>query len=158
MLSSCCCCISLRTGCIIIAVVGTLWAMSMLATSNWHWYYIVLGIFYLIANGVLGFGAIKYSQTAILVNLVLTAIYIILGTLFGLIMVACIDSIYPLFANKCAVVEVESRKIDMTCDQNKWKIGITYGIFFADALINSYFWLCSFSFYKELIEVHECPA
>ena len=77
------CCISLRTGCIIRAIIGLLVAIGILATSRDNGFQIVYGILYLIANIALLSGAIKYKVNAVYANLILTAIIIVDGLIFG---------------------------------------------------------------------------
>ena len=151
MLSKCCCCIPLRTGSIVLGVLGLLGGIGTFAKSEGLWFNIVLGVFYIIAYATLLFGALKENGTAVLVSLVCTAIIIVLGIVFGTIIVASIETFVPEFANNCAAIANYLAQAHLTCEQFKSAtIGVTAGIFFASALINIYFWICNYSFYKEL--------
>ena len=151
MLSKCCCCVPLRTGSITLGVIGLLGGMGTFAKSDGLWFNIVLGIFYIIAYTTLLYGAIKPNGTAVFFSLVCTAIIIVLGIAFGVIIVTSIERLVPEFANNCAAIENYLAQAHLTCEQFKSAtIGVTAGIFFASALINTYFWVCNYSFYKEL--------
>jgi len=153
MLSKCCCCIPLRTGSLILAILGILGGIGMFAQSRGQWASIVQGIFYLLAYGSLLFGALKYNEKAVLISLVLTALSIALGIVITIISIANIESIVPQFANNCASIIDELHRIGLTCDQFKsTTIGITAGTFIAASLLNVYFWICNYSFYKDLKE------
>ena len=153
MLSKCCCCVPLRTGSLILAILGILGGIFSFAGSRGEWSSIIQGIFYLLSYGFLLFGAIKYNEKAVLVCLVLTAVSIIMGVVFCIIALANIEMIVPQLANNCAAMIDELDKLGMTCDQLKSAtIGISAGTFIAASLVNVYFWICNYSFYKELKE------
>ena len=153
MLSKCCCCVPLRTGSIVLGVLGLLGGFGNFLQAGGSWAYIILGIFYLIAYGALLFGAIKYNDKAVLVNLVVTAIIIVLGVVFAIIILVDIEVVVPEFANNCAFFAEElGQAITVeTCDQLKALTGGgTAAVYFFAALLNSYFWVCNYSFFKEL--------
>ena len=153
MLSKCCCCVPLRTGSIILAILGILGGIFAFAISRGQWSSIVEGIFYLLSYGFLLFGAIKYNEKAVLVCLVLSAASIILGVVFCIIAIANIEMIAPKLANDCAAMIDELNKLGMTCDQFKsTTIGIVAGTFIGSSLVSAYFWICNYSFYKQLKE------
>ena len=153
MLSKCCCCVPLRTGSLILAILGVLGGILSFATSRGDWSSIIQGIFYLLSYGFLLFGAIKYNEKALLVCLVLTAVSIVLGVVFCIIAIANIETIAPQLANNCAAMIDDLNKLGMTCDQFKsTTIGIVAGIFIGASLVSVYFWICNYSFYKQLKE------
>ena len=75
-LGKCCCCVELRTGAIIIAVLG------LIASFGSFQHGVVIGIIFfvygLVQNLCLLHGAIKYNRTTTLVYLIMEAIFIIL--------------------------------------------------------------------------------
>ena len=153
MLSKCCCCVPLRTGSLILGILGVLGGILSFATSRGDWSSIIQGIFYLLSYGFLLFGAIKYNDKAVLVCLVLTAVSIVLGVVFCIIAIANIETIAPQLANNCAAMIDELNKLGMTCDQFKSAtIGTLAGTYIAASLVNVYFWICNYSFFKELKE------
>ena len=166
MLSKCCCCVPLRTGSIILAVLGILGGIGIFVGSQGFWFNIVLGVFYIFGYPALLFGAIKYCAKAVLVSLVCTAIIIVIGITFGIIMIASTETFVPDLANNCAsMVDVSTNggngQVDLTgfCDVFKFTTKVVAaGIFFPSALINFYFWICNYSFYKELKGGNGNPA
>ena len=166
MLSKCCCCVPLRTGSIVLAVLGILGGIGTFVASQGQWPQIVLGVFYIIGYPALLFGAIKYCRKAVLVSLVCTAFIIVIGIAFGIIFIASVETFVPELANNCAtMVDVSTNgvngQVDLSglCDVVRYTtIGIAAAIFFSSALINFYFWICNYSFYKELKEGDVNPA
>ena len=136
MLSKCCCCIPLRTGSIVLAVFGLLGGIGSFAqTGGMIWFNFTQGILYLNGYGALLFGAIKYNEKAVFVNLVLTANIILLGLIGGIIALANIEIVQPLLAGELRIMA----KIDAAA------AGMVVSL-----LLNGYFWVCNYSFYKEL--------
>ena len=179
MLSKCCCCVPLRTGSIVLAILGIPVGISTFATSGGFWLYIIQGVLYLLAYGALLFGALKYNYKAVLVNLVVTAFLIILGIIGAIIfiqdslssgsrisydfydMYASIKPFVPAnkLANNCAAMAEELSKAGITCDEFKAEtIGTAAGILIVSSLLNGYFWVCNYSFYKELKRGSANPA
>ena len=153
MLSKCCCCIPLRTGSIILAILGILGGIGSFATSRGQWPYIITGIFYLLSYGPLLYGALKYNEKAVLMSLACTAVSIFLGIVFTIIAIANIDTISPQLANNCAAIIDELNQMGLTCDQFKaTAVGVAAGTFIVGSFLNVYFWICNYSFYKELKE------
>ena len=153
MLSKCCCCIPLRTGSLILAILGILGGIGMFAQSRGEWASIIQGVFYLLAYGSLLYGALKYNEKAVLMSLACTALCIVLGIVICIIAIANIETITPQLANNCAAIIDELKKLDITCDAMKsYTIGVTAGAFIIGSLLNVYFWICNYSFYKELKE------
>ena len=153
MLSKCCCCIPLRTGSIILAILGILGGIGSFAQSRGQWTNIIQGIFLLLAYGSLLYGALKYNEKAVLISLVCIGLSIALGIVICIIAIANIETIVPELANNCAAIIDELHKTGITCDAWKsYTIGITAGVFITLSLLNVYFWICNYSFYKELKE------
>ena len=155
MLSKCCCCVPLRTGSLVIAVLGILGALVFLALSKGEWLSIVDGIFFLLPYAFLLFGAIKYNDKAVLVCVVLTALSImiidasiILEIVFGII--AIVD---PELADCKALNEV---LFFYDCDELRFSTIVKEAVkligLIGLSLINIYFWICNYSFYEELKE------
>ena len=153
MLSKCCCCVPLRTGSLIMAILGILGGIGFFALSGGEWAYIIQGIFYLLAYGPLLYGALKYNEKAVLISLVCIGLSIAFGVVLSIIAIAGIETIAPQFANDCAAIIDELNKSNITCDAMKsYTIGITAGVVVIEDLLNVYFWICNYSFYKELKE------
>ena len=74
--SKCCCCIDLRNGVIVIAVLHILGALGVLGYITF-WGTIIELIVGLLAGTTLLYGAIKYNTTAIIIHIVLAVIEII---------------------------------------------------------------------------------
>ena len=138
MLSKCCCCVPLRTGSLVIAIIGILGGLGLLASSKGQWSSIVEGIFFLLPYAFLLFGALKYNDKAVLVCIVLTALSIIMGIVFGIIAIVNIDILI--------------QNLDLS-DSLRFRTIVTTAVkLFIVSLVNIYFWICNYSFYKELKE------
>ena len=156
MLSKCCCCVPLRTGSLILAVLGILGGFGMMRTGAW--YDILDGVLCLIAYGALLFGAIKYHQGAVLVNLVFSAITIVLGILFVIIALASLETFVPQLRDNCASIP-DLNQTGMTCSQLKSiTVGTVAGTYAVGSLLSIYFWFCNYSFYLELKKGGGNPA
>ena len=105
MLSKCCCCVPLRTGSIILAILGIIGGIITLVSAGGQWVYIVNAIFNLIAYGALLLGALRSNDRAVLVNLVFTGLAIAMGIVFGIIVIASITTIVPEF-HKLSFIEL----------------------------------------------------
>ena len=146
MLSKCCCCVPLRTGSIILAVLGILGGFANIGGLTW--YGILDGIFYLVGYGALLFGAIKYNQKAVLVNLVFTALLIVVSMVLFIIAIASLETLVPEL--RCKMPD-ESSQPSITCGQATTMLYISTGAgFLIGGLLNIYFWFCNYSFYLEL--------
>ena len=151
MLANCCCCVPLRTGSIILGVFGIVGSIVSLIASDGYWFYIIDSIFYLLAYGALLLGAIKYSQRLVLVNLVLTALVVFIGIVFGIGSIAFLSDFQPELKNSCATIQDELINTGMTCDEVRASaIGTTCALFFIASGLDVYFWICTMSFYKQL--------
>jgi len=72
----CCCCVDIRTGAIVIAVLGIVGSFGNLAFST-YWMMIGEIIWRLVVSFCLLFGAIKVNEIAVLIYLILTILQII---------------------------------------------------------------------------------
>ena len=79
----CCCCVDLRTGAIVIAVLGIVWSFGYLSYSI-DWLIITDVISGLIVSFCLLFGAIKVNEIAVLIYLILNVLQIILTFATGI--------------------------------------------------------------------------
>ena len=93
MLSKCCCCIPLRIGSIILAVLGILQGIYHLVISGEQWSYIIPGILVIILSGCLLIGAFKYHGKEVLVSLVMEGALIVVLIIIFLVVLANIDSV-----------------------------------------------------------------
>ena len=84
MLSKCCCCISLRTGSLIIAILGILGGIIFLGHSmTFHGFLILVVPVY----GFLLYGAIERNEYAVLVWLLFNGVAIVLKIILGIIVI-----------------------------------------------------------------------
>ena len=145
MLAKCCCCVPLRTGSIILAVLGILGGIFQFIGGQWTG--IITGILYLSFGGCLLFGALKYHEKAVLAALAIEGACIVLSIIFGIIVIAAIEVVVPALADDCNGSGIGKS----ACDEAKSsaRISAAAGLI-VGALINVYFWICNFSFYKEL--------
>ena len=126
--SKCCCCVDLRTGALVMAVLQLIGGAGMFANGG-TWPDILNAVVGIGAGACLLFGAIKYHQMATLVYLVFQMIAIVL---IGVALLVVI------------IVPVAS-----------WGVAIEFLIapmiiYIIFASFHIYFWVCIFSFYKGL--------
>ena len=167
MISNCCCCIPLRTGIIILSIVGILFGVGFLLLGQ-SWFNIVLAVTYFLEYGVLLHGAINSNRKTLLVCVIVDAIMIIFRLIsYNLVLAGIIpfgntkaiginykcqqeqevvvDILHEMGGNngKLSPIEVKFGGIDIAAEQSA-------AIFFIFAMINSYNWLCIYSFYKDI--------
>ena len=147
-LSKCCCCVDLRTGSIVIAIIGII-----CSCGNWGSGFAV-GVITLVlgvaANVCLLHGAIKYNRTTTLIYLVVEAIFIVsyivwfcllMVFLFGPEVSVCWDNwdgstVYDGKGYTCSVI-----------------VAVLISILVAVAIgigLSIYFWVCVYSFFQDL--------
>ena len=127
----CCCCVDLRTGAIVMAILEIIGGLGLFGkgVSAGLWPDILNGVVTTGAGACLLFGAIKYHQLATQVYLVFQMIAIVLagvGIIYAIVVFAALSGA----AVALIVIPV-----------------IIYVIF---ASVHIYFWVCVFSFYKGL--------
>ena len=139
-LNNCCCCIDLRVGAIIIAVLQILEGLGSFAQYSdgfdpkTGWIAIVICILCLAPGVCLLYGAITYNACATLANLIITAISILMF-MFGGIAV-------------CVLFALAANTGDSGIATNFFMI---VGIFLiVTSVIDIYFWICVYSFYAEI--------
>ena len=153
MLTKCCCCISLRTGSVILGVLGLIGAIVTLCYSAGNGGYLTTGIIYFISHSFLLYGAVTNNYTAVLVYLVFTAIGILLDLIFGILIFASVGILVPALSNDCALILEEKRAEGISCDALiSATVGTLASVFILNGILNIYFWICCWSFYKELKE------
>ena len=158
MLSKCCCCIPLRTGCIILAVLGILSGIGMLIKGYSDWPYVIEAIVSFAASGPLLFGAIQNNQRAVLVGLIADALLIVFSIVFGIIAIASVETVIPELANNCDGIP-DFDQLGVSCDDFKSTMKVTVAAaFVVGGLFNIYFWICIYSFYAELKTTTNNPA
>ena len=149
-LSNCCCCVNLRTGAIIIAVLGLLASFGNFQNG------LVVGILTLVggivANLCLLHGAIKYNRTTTLVYLVMEAIFIILyivGLIFIIIGLTN-SSVKECMSGDNWDTVIAYKDSPVTCSVI---VGILIALlvaFIIGIAISIYFWVCVYSFFDDL--------
>ena len=159
MLSKCCCCVPLRTGSLLIAVLGILGAIGIFVSSTnkqaynklvdhstlLQWANIVEGIFLLLPYVFLLFGALINNDKAVLVCLVLTTLSIIIGIILGIIAILDIEILFP---------ELGEWSKNKWSERSIWSYArsVEASKLMCPSLVQVYFWICIYSFYKELKE------
>ena len=138
MVSKCCCCVPLRTGGIIIGVLGVLTGIGLLLGGYPNSYFITDGTVQILTYGVLLFGAIQNNKTALLIHLVAAALSIALGISFGIYFFILV----AVFVSQFDTSEYSSLGYGLLAS------GATS--FIIEGLLSVYFWICNYSFYKEL--------
>ena len=151
VLPKCCCCISLRTGCIILAILGFLNGVITFAFSKIQWFTTVHVILLVIGNGILFFGSIKKSCKVVLASLVFIGTAMVYGIALGVITIVDMESAFPELANDCALMENELKALGMNCNKLKsitTDLTLAALVFFS--LVELYFWVCIYSYSLQL--------
>ena len=154
-LGKCCCCVELRTGAIIIAVLG------LIASFGSFQHGVVIGIIFfvygLVQNLCLLHGAIKYNRTTTLVYLIMEAIFIILLLVNWILIIVGMasDEVKPCWKEENLN---DDTKIDL--GWNGWDeascgviVGVLVALFVVLTImmaISIYFWACVYGFFVDL--------
>ena len=147
--SKCCCCVDLRTGAIVMAILQLIAGAGMFANGG-AWQDILNAVVGIGAGACLLFGAIKYNQMATLVYLVFQMIAIVL---VGVAMLVVIIGGTAVTVAVSGDPDLHQGNQDV---QDAVQVGgaivivmacVMYGIY---ASFYIYFWVCVFSFYKGL--------
>ena len=160
-LNYCCGCISLRTGCFIIAALGILdalggiWPMYVIYGENWNIGYTIFWIlFELFVWSTLIFGAFKYHATAVMINLILVVLSI-LGRIL-LIILIIIEISKPGSVEKV----MEELREDSGFEWTKASVAIFacfYMTFhFISIAVEIYFSIVIYNFYRSLKAGLQC--
>ena len=136
----------------VLAAIGLMGAVGLIIIDHSNWSHVVYGIFNIVPCAALLLGAIKNNQPALLFYLVMEAISVILGIIFGVIDVAAASAILPTeLEDNCSQLNININSNSLDCDEVKGGvIGILAATFWISVLLNMYFWACVYSFYKEL--------
>ena len=174
-----CCCIPLRIGNITISVIGLLGGLSMFVygvhlsvqdSRNDDWdhlidtWNVIAGIICCVVYGFLLFGAIRHNRIAVMAHLVAVDILTLLGVIYGVLVIVGYQQItgdtdcqemqqLPVHEETQILPTTDSEEdhIKRVCEGMKSRaLVVTSTIYFIFALINLYFWRCSYSFYKQL--------
>ena len=143
---NCCCCIDLRIGAMIIAILNILEGLSTFGMKlDW---YVILGAITAVLSGIcLLYGSIKYHETTTIIHLIfsmMSVVIYVISAIFLLVGAGAFES---------AGMDENAARLNGNGDVYKAAGGIlaTVGsIFLIFALVQLYFWLCIFSFLKEL--------
>ena len=151
MLSKCCCCISLRVGCFILSIMGIVGGIIGLVYSEGNVLFVSEGVLWIIADTFLFFGCIKMHRKTILVALVLEIVAILDGIAILIFSSISIEYVYPELANDCADLSAQLNFSEIDCEQTKSSyLQVMVGTICFNLALNTYFWICVFSFYKSL--------
>ena len=141
--NKCCCCVDLRTGAMIIAILEILGSLSQLRRST-DLDGVIGMIVGVIAGATLMFGASKYNPTATLVHLIFSMIGVV-GSFVYAILFFVGSGLVAADPNLNESINVNGNKVDAD------DLFEFYGLAFLFAgLLELYFWLCIYSFYKGL--------
>ena len=157
-LNKCCCCVNLRTGAIVIAILGILGSFGQFRSSEQIYIGIISVVLGVLANLLLLHGAIKYNKTTTLVYLVLEAIFIIwyiVGLGFVIAGLAS-KQVKPCWEGKWDstvvwnIEDAQSIEDAATCAVT---VGVLIGYLVAIVIgivLGIYFWVCVYSFFADL--------
>ena len=151
MLAKCCCCIPLRTGCIIHSILGIFGGLSFLG-DGFNWENAIFSIIYCATHAFLIFGAIKYNQISIVVGLVGECICVLLSILLGVLVFVGGDLTKIMTGCEKAMKNtgIDSSLANYFCDEKLLaKNIIASTIYFFHGLASLYFCFCNYSLYKE---------
>ena len=147
MIKKCCCCVPLRSGSIVLSVLGLMGGVGMMLRGFSDWSNVVSGILHILAYATLMYGCLKNHPTAVLVYLVLDALSIIVTIVIAILCIAAVPFMFPDLADTCVQLKYTTEECDVF---KEYAPGFAASIFVGIAILNTYFWVCVFSFYKEL--------
>ena len=141
-LNKCCCCVDLRTGAMIIAVLYIIGGFGLLGKPPITWDTILTCITCVISGACLLFGAIKYNWTATLVNLVFSAVgiasWIIVTVMLLLVAFGLVSG---------QQMPNHQKNAFWTGSISAFITGV---LLIAVVFVKMYFWICVYSFYRNL--------
>ena len=150
-LGKCCCCVDLRTGAIIIAVLG------LIASFGNFQHGVVMGsislVYGLICNLCLLHGAIKYNRTTTMVFLIMDALYIVLLLVFWILIIVAMasDEVSPCWKSENKEVKMEYAGYkDVECAVIVAVLVATLVGTSIILAISIYFWACVYGFFVDL--------
>lgn len=150
-LGKCCCCVDLRTGAIIIAVLG------LIASFGNFQHGVVMGsitlVYGLISNLCLLHGAITYNRTTTLVFLIMDAIGIIILLVSWILIIVAMasDEVSPCWKSENGDLKMEYAGYDaVECSVVvavlvATLVGVTIFL-----VVSIYFWACVYGFFVDL--------
>ena len=145
----CCCCVELQTGCIILAILGILGSFGSLSQGITA---------FSVASCVIGFithlmlliGAITKNVPATIIYLVLEAVAIVAVIAYGVVLIVTYGSVKDEFF---AICNADPTCQNLSDEEKEFAIEMTKYLpaaMIVAALLYVYFWLCVYSFLKEL--------
>ena len=160
-LNKCCCCVNLRTGAIVIAILGILGSFGQLHDKEHIYIGIISDVVGVLANLFLLHGAIKYNKTTTLVYLIFEAIFII-GYIVGmcLVIAALVDKQFklgwdgtwdfPVVWNTEDLKILDGKIEDVgTCAVVVGYLTATLVVIIIRIALVIYFWVCVYSFFGD---------
>ena len=149
---SCCCCIPLRSGMIVLGIliiISNLVSAILAIVSDHNYLSIIPMVLGLVTGIALLVGAFLENKTLLFVALTLYAIMILVEIVFIILVVADITILNPKFKDDCKEL-VFDRK-NTTCEEQKQFTMIAKVISgVVSVLLNGYFWICALSFYLQV--------
>ena len=174
----CCFCVDLRTGAVVIAVLGIVGSLANLAFSR-HWMIITEVIYGLLLSFCLLFGVIKENKFAVLIYLILNVLQIILIFAVGIFLLVPGSALKVISRDDGSTADTWNEGISemgiiktqseltkeigqriVTKDENDLDFFGAVGIaaiiggviFILRAFLQIYFFICIHSFYKKIIK------
>ena len=171
MLKKCCWYLPLRTGNIILSILGLMETVILLGFPIWiiHgflepwqlrsleienrkmpiWPNIIQANICFLAYGFLLFGTIRRNNTAILMYLSTGGMLIALALIRITMEFVSIETVVPIFADDCA--QLRTHYTNFNCEDMKTStVRLSVALLITCTILNLYSWICSYSFYKEI--------
>ena len=141
VLKNCCCCLDLRIGCMVIAILQIFVGLGHLGRTPFTWN-VFLGATLGVACGVvLLYGTIKNNQTATTIYLVFAVIAIVVHVIAAILIFVAVKQV-------AKEMNEIGENTDATVTEKEGNIiGIVLLIV---ALVEVYLWICVYSFLKEV--------
>ena len=147
LVGKCCCCIDLRTGAIVLAVLGIINSICLLSSGGFGWQDFVLLVLGLSTYGCLLFGAIKNNINATLISVIMELIYTVWMVIVLILLIAL---------GTATTVAAGKQTSDAGAVAATLAVPISVCVFSVGLQI--YFWICIYSFYQALKEGSYNPA
>ena len=153
VLGKCCCCVDLRVGSIVIAIIGFVGGFGNLGVSlkqdGAEWSSICFAISQSVASGCLLYGAIKREKTPTLIYLAFEMVSIILLAIIIILTIIAMLAASSACQSSSIQMSPVLRPGDNCADLNVG-FAVVIAVYAAFLALSIYFWICVHSFLKGL--------
>ena len=155
-LGKCCCCVDLRTGAIIIAIIGIVGGFVNLGSGH-DWRHICFLILQLVASGCLLYGAIQCEKIPTIIYLVFQMISIVLIAIIIILFIVAIVIGPEACQKTLKTLKAAPEDPEQACRAAIVVLEVYIFLYAVALALSTYFWICVYSFMKRLNGEHSSP-